>query len=263
MQKILLALLLLPLLVWAGPEKELNAAVAAYKHGEYAKSFSTFKSLADTGDARAQFYLGESYSTGRGVKLDYAEATQWYRQAAEQGHGEAQLKLGFNLIWGVGTPYRTFDSGHTQQKIEAEKWFGRAREAADDALNHGNYEQAFRIYMGLAEWNPTLRDMKIVAYMSYNGLGVQRNLTRAADYWGRAARRGDAGAQVNLGVVYTKGHGVQKDYVEAYAWLDMGARSGSENGRKSRDNLKKMMTPEQIQQGQARSDKLWESYGKK
>jgi len=30
---------------------------------------------------------------GRGVQQDYDSATVWYREAAEQGHAEAQLRL--------------------------------------------------------------------------------------------------------------------------------------------------------------------------
>jgi len=40
---------------------------------------------AEAGDAVAQYSLGVSYATGRGVPQDYAEAVLWYWLAAEQG----------------------------------------------------------------------------------------------------------------------------------------------------------------------------------
>ena len=40
------------------------------------------------------FSEGVMYLTGQGVAKDYAEAAQWYRMAAEQGHAAARLYLG-------------------------------------------------------------------------------------------------------------------------------------------------------------------------
>lgn len=49
------------------------------------------------GDARAQFKLARAYDKIEGVecvKLDYEEATRWYRKSAEQGYAKAQYNLG-------------------------------------------------------------------------------------------------------------------------------------------------------------------------
>src|SRR5438552_14984285 len=45
-------------------------------------------------DAAAQFALGEKYATGDGLPKDDAQAVQWWRRAAEQGHVDAELRLG-------------------------------------------------------------------------------------------------------------------------------------------------------------------------
>ena len=42
--------------------------------------------LAEQGDASAQYNLGVTYRTGEGVPQDSAEAVRWYRLAAEQGY---------------------------------------------------------------------------------------------------------------------------------------------------------------------------------
>src|SRR5437762_14205181 len=44
---------------------------------------------ADTGDASAQFILGERYANGGGVPQDVAQAVGWYRKAADQGPASA------------------------------------------------------------------------------------------------------------------------------------------------------------------------------
>ena len=53
-----------------------------------------WRKAADDGHAKAQFRLGESYATGKGVEQkDVNEAAKWYRKAAEQGHEEAAKAL--------------------------------------------------------------------------------------------------------------------------------------------------------------------------
>jgi len=48
---------------------------------------------AEQGHAEAQFNLGEIYSFGEGVQLDFDEAIKWHLKAAEQADAKAQLKL--------------------------------------------------------------------------------------------------------------------------------------------------------------------------
>ena len=59
-------------------------------------------SLAEQGNAKAQFNLGVMYEVGQGVKQDDFEAVKWYRQAAEQGEANAQAILGFSYLLGKG-----------------------------------------------------------------------------------------------------------------------------------------------------------------
>ena len=44
------------------------------------------------------------YFNGGGVPQDYSEAAAWYRQAAEQGHANAQFNLGWMYANGRGVP---------------------------------------------------------------------------------------------------------------------------------------------------------------
>ena len=58
---------------WADPFED---AAVAYEHGDYAAAMRLFLSLADQGDAGAQYNLGDMYANGRGVPQDYAEAVR-------------------------------------------------------------------------------------------------------------------------------------------------------------------------------------------
>ena len=59
--------------------------------------------------------------------------------------------------------------------------------------------------------------------MYLQGRGVQHDFAQAFQLFRRAAERGYAAAQNNLGLMYANGHGVGRDYVWAYAWLDLAA----------------------------------------
>jgi hypothetical protein len=73
---------------------------------------------AEAGDCRAQHALGWTYSGGKCVPQNYAEAAKWYRKAAEQGHRAAQLNLGCLLEKGQGVE---------QDLTAAYKWIALAK----------------------------------------------------------------------------------------------------------------------------------------
>ena len=57
------------------------------------------------------------YRYGWGVPEDDEEAVKWYREAAEQGHADAQCNLGDMYCYGLGVP---------EDCEEAAKWYQKA-----------------------------------------------------------------------------------------------------------------------------------------
>ena len=88
MKRILTALVLLTGLfgaggaVWAG---DFDKGIKAWGRHDYATALKEWRSLAEQGNARAQFGLGFLYYYGKGVTQDKTEALKWYRKAAEGG----------------------------------------------------------------------------------------------------------------------------------------------------------------------------------
>lgn len=74
------------------------------------------------GDSDAQFALGLMYYEGDHVEKNHAEAAEWWRMAAENGHIESQFA--------IGSAYYSGD-GVEQDKAEGIKWLRMAAE-------HGN-----------------------------------------------------------------------------------------------------------------------------
>lgn len=103
----------------------LDAGEAAYNRGDYATALREFQALAEQGDARAQYVLGFLYSEGTGVSQNHHKAMKWYRKAAEQDYGLAQL---------------------AQDDSKAVKWFGLA---AKQGMAHAQRDLGFMYSMGL------------------------------------------------------------------------------------------------------------------
>jgi TPR repeat protein len=79
----------------AGP---FDDAISAYNRGDNATAMRLLRPLAEEGHADAQTRLGAMYDNGNGVAQDYAEAVKWYRKAADQGYADAQNRLGLMYL---------------------------------------------------------------------------------------------------------------------------------------------------------------------
>ena len=90
------ALLIVALAVPA--RADVKAGVDAWAQADYDKAVREWQPLADSGDADAQFNLGQAYKLGRGVSLNLAAALEYYRKAAVQGHARAEDNYGLLLF---------------------------------------------------------------------------------------------------------------------------------------------------------------------
>lgn len=104
-------------------ESVLKAAEAAYYAQDFATAARGFKLVADRGNARGQFFLGELYLTGRGVKQDDAQALKLELAAAEQGSEGAQYTLGGMYERGQGVP---------KDSVQAHVWYGLSAASGDE-----------------------------------------------------------------------------------------------------------------------------------
>jgi uncharacterized protein len=94
--KLILASLAIVLSVPA--QADVKAGVDAWSRGDYTVAVAQWRPLAISGDADAQFNLGQAYKLGRGVPTDLKAAEDWYRKAAQQGHLQAEDNYGLILF---------------------------------------------------------------------------------------------------------------------------------------------------------------------
>lgn len=100
-----------------------------------------------------------------------------------------------------------------------------ALETGQKAFSVGDYSTARTVLQPLVEQGQ--RDAEFLyGVMHLRGLGFAQNPAIAAIWFYKAARKGDAGAQLVLGSQKLYGHGVRRDLVEAYMWLTLALQGG-------------------------------------
>lgn len=92
MKKITLMMLLLTSFGFAHAG-ELEDAQKLWDDKQFYKSFQIFNKLAQEGNVKAQWQLGEMYGFGEGTEEDAKKAEYWLEQAAAQGSAEAVTSL--------------------------------------------------------------------------------------------------------------------------------------------------------------------------
>lgn len=157
---------------------------------------------------------GVSASEKEEVRKDLdMELVAYYRLDAERGEVEAQRYLGWAYLFGKGVP---------RDYKEAVYWYRKAADQGDaDAQN----SLGFIYYRG--------------------GDGVLRDYRKAAFWYRKAAEQGLGWAQSNLGLLYVLGHGVPKDFVQAYKWQYLAYLGGFE-GQSEPSVLAENMSPTQL-----------------
>jgi TPR repeat protein len=85
------------------------------------------------------------------------------------------------------------------------------------------YGTAAEWYRKAADRGDLAGELHLAALYRDGGNGFPRNMAQAAEWYRKAAEQGDVGAQGTLGVLYFIGQGVPQSYVEAYYWLDLAA----------------------------------------
>lgn len=257
----------------------------------YHEAIKWFLLAAEKGSDIAQYNVGLMYFNGTGVAQDYNDAVKWYRLAAENGNNDAQCTLGFmyaNVIvphdyqeafkWlsmaaVQGNPQAQYNLGKMYAKglgmeanrSEAVKWYRLSAEHGNiSAINEVaniykngeglplDFKEAIKWYRIAAE-NGSILAINNLGIMHQMGQGVAQNYKEALKFFHMAADMGFDIAQYNLAVMHYNGLGVPKDHIEAYMWFNLAASQGNTDAVKSRDAIEKIMSPEQVAEGQRRS----------
>ncbi|MBI3736524.1 SEL1-like repeat protein [Candidatus Sumerlaeota bacterium] len=169
-------------------------------------AIGSVRSLAESGNADAQFLLGAAFDQGIGIEANPAGAIRWVTQSAEAGQTVAMNYLGWMYVEGRGAP---------KDNTAAIAWFSRAADLGDTGAMHN------------------------LGWMLADGKGVPKDEAKAVEWFRKGAELGSARNMGNLGIFYNKGCGVPKDANAAIEWFQKAARLGDETSQKNLKTLGK------------------------
>lgn len=179
-------------------QANINAALLLDRREDYEKAIRYFQEASLIKDYRAISRLAEYYERGLGGPKRVLDAINLYRESAQKGNAEAQLKMA------EFANNREYPSIYDPK--EALKWLMLS-------ADNGNPVSEAR-----------------VAYCYQNGIGVRKDNEIAVNWFLRAANKNYPPAQVALGNCYSVGSGVPSDLEIAYSWYEKAARLGNPSG---------------------------------
>ena len=196
-----------------------------------AKAAEFYRKAAQQGLVRAQVALALFHETGRGVARDEAEAAKLYREAAVAGNEAAQARLGRCMLR---------HDGAITDRADAAQWIHRVALSGTRMRSRGSSARrmADRGGAGTARRSLCRRQRRD---------GGRRARARP---FTAAAEKGDAFAQLQLGLRYARGDGVAQSYVQAHKWVNLAAAAGDAEAAKSRDVFAKLMTADEVAEAQ-------------
>jgi len=218
----LLALAIVPALFCANASADFDEATKAYLLGQYEKARYEALVAASDGNPKAQMLLGQLYFNGEGVDRDLAHALYWYNKAAESGFADAQFRLGMLYHSGKNGVERNLDSAY--------KWLTKAlengRQDAKEILewlykteqgNVVNLDENIEVLKQVAA-SGNQQARYLLSQKMIKGEGMPQDKIGALKMLTEDAQIGFIKAQKTLGEMYYYGNGVEKNYLDAYAW---------------------------------------------
>jgi TPR repeat protein len=193
--------------------------------------YDTVLDMAQRGDPFCPYLIGGAYfwHDVRGFE-DFADAKlsdsdlvrksiPWYEKSVEAGFHWCALKLYNIYAYGEdGVP------PNDEKRLDLMERLANRENPYYMALwafrlkARGAYDEAFRLASRAADCGST-DGLNCLGVLYADGLGVPKDIKRAAEYYKSAAEAGNPVAQEVLGRCYFYGSGMEEDYSRAYYWL--------------------------------------------
>ena len=225
------------------PESEkLKEAEQLYIDGNTKEAFPLFKELAEEGNGRACYFLGEYYKWGYGeVRINKEKAEHYIRKGDALGDALSRVNLGYLLPKNSDERTTIFremlpiilDLAKQGDPVVEDELVDLYSEGYGTAKDD---EEAFYWALKSAEqgyW----RSQNKLGDMYYWGKGVEQDYTQAVEWYRKSAENGYSVSQSDLGNMYYWGKGVEQDYAQAVEWYRKSAENGYSVSQNSLGNM--------------------------
>ena len=182
--------------------------------------------------------------------MDKEEAIKWYTLAAADGSAEAQARLGA-ILAGPGRSELEFKKAVTLLEFASDQgsdygdYFRGFLQLYGSRYQKGNPMSARLIALSLQERKSVHGDRLLARIFDHGGAGG-RDPKRAASLFRKATLAGDAESQAEMGIRYERSDGVERDLVEAFAWLSLAAPVRATGALRLLDQLRQQLSAEEL-----------------
>lgn len=216
------------------------------------------KTSAEQGHAEAQNRMGYICERGLGTPKDEAGARTWFSKAAASGLAKAEFNYGRFLVLGVGGD-KNISEGITMLEKSAAQGIIPANLALGQSYFFGEYGRNVDYakaypFFLAAAEAGNAEAQNFMGTMCSYGNGVKLSKERAAQWYLRAANQGHAKAQASIADLYLTGTGIKLDKAEAIKFYTLSAKQGEVTGVNPLETLMPDMDPKIISEGTKRAE---------
>jgi len=224
---------------WYQKAAEKRDNVAQYKVGmmyrdgqgtekDLKKAVEWLSASANNNFTKAKVELAIMFRRGTTVERDLSKALEWYQQAANTGDANSMYQIAVMYRDGIGIDVnipesnRWFDRFSKQERLKIQTALG------DICRYDANVEESLMMDV----YERTANDDSIVAEYTL-GMFLKRKgqFEVASKMFKKAADREHVGAQIELGFLFLKGSGVEKNLERAFELFKKAADSGNQIAR--------------------------------
>ena len=205
-------------------------------HQWYEKALTVFHAAESEKPWKyTQYRIGKMYTAGFGTEQDYMKAAQWLTQSASEKYKYAEYSLAGLYYRGNGVkqdyqtafelylrsamqgfPYASFEAGKmSRDGIGCDK---------NEAKAEKHFSDAFHGFTSLEKQSHDDKLQYRLGWMLLNGIGTEKDIQQARNYFEKAASVGNSFAAYQLGKLYLGGEGILKDIPEALRWFNIAAQ---------------------------------------
>lgn len=201
--------------------------------GQFQEAMRLYKEASIAGDSEAMMKLGLIYLSGNVVEKNPREAYYWINQSVEKGHVQSREVLAQLLFDGIGVSidkvkavqlYRdAANSGSRNAQVRLGLFYLQGEGVSQ------SYDQAI-YWLQQAYENGDLNAAYVLGGLYYQGKGMDQSYAKAFNYFEPAAKNGNAESQAMLGIMYLDGKGVRQNRHKAKEWFGLACDNGVQKG---------------------------------
>ncbi|MBR1923838.1 MAG: sel1 repeat family protein [Ruminobacter sp.] len=193
----------------------LSQAKLLYRKSNYDEAAELFRKCQSSDEAEAFFYLGSMILDGLIDPKDNEKADDLLRKSADLGFLPARYRL--ESLSGHVYDEKSGDREIIDTDIDDS---GKALTESDSILGNKRHKEQVVYYANQGNVGA------MYEYGMMNLSSSNKNANLGAFWLGRAAQKGHALSQYELGLLYLKGEGVTKDDLMAVIWLGRAKEQG-------------------------------------